>query len=417
MDNQILWFACSLKGGLLFDLEYAIMKHKSRSADRIHVFLGKEHNMDIIKKLFKLKHPYDYEKSERLFSKAIRQNCIFHYEHNADYQKLLDRFGFSPYAEDAFDDLAKLPPIPTLYFKHHRLISVSDRKLVIKATSSGTSGQNRSMVGLDLYSMWRGFDEVKRLFAFHKIWSLKPTRFVIFGYEHKFKNKKAVAQTAWGFTFTAPAVSKDYVLRYQNGNYVADLDNIEKKLIRYAKGKLPVRTIGFPAYTYFLLNQMKEHGVNVKLPKGSILTLGGGWKQFYAEQITKEAFYALAYEVLGIEKENITEFFGAVEHPVMWTQCKNHHFHVPNYARVIIRDVDDLHPLANGEVGIINLLTPMCRATPLTSIMTDDLGILHDNDCDCGIDSPYLEIIGRVGIEDIKTCAAGAEDLLKGGKA
>lgn len=378
--------------------------------------LMKGAKMDHIKKLFKLKNPYDYDKSEKLFSKAIEQNCIYHYEHNVEYKALLDKLGFCPCDDGAFDDLSKLPPLPTLYFKHHLLLSVPNKKLVIKATSSGTSGQNQSMVGLDFYSLWRGFDEVKRLFAYHKFWSLKPTRFVIFGYEHKFKNQKGIAQTAWGFTFTAPAVSKDYVLRYRDGEYVADLDNIEKKLIKYSKGKLPVRTLGFPAYTYFLLKQMREHGVSVKLPKGSMLTLGGGWKQFYAEKISKEDFYALAYEILGIEKENIVEFFGAVEHPVMWTQCKNHKFHVPNYARVIIRDVDDLHPLPNGQVGIINLLTPMCRATPLTSVMTDDLGILHDNDCDCGICAPYLEIIGRVGIEDIKTCAAGAEDILKGGK-
>ncbi len=371
--------------------------------------------MDHIRKLFKLKSPYDYKKSEELFPLAIKENCIYHYEHNAEYRALLEQQSFSPYDDCAFEDLSKLPPLPTLYFKHHRLISVSNSKLLIKATSSGTGGLNRSFVGLDLYSILRGADELIKLFAYHKVWSLKPTRFVVFGYEHRFKNKTAIAQTAWGFTFTAPARSKDYVLRYIDGEYVADLDSIEKKLIKYSKEKLPVRTIGFPAYTYFLLKQMKEHGVKVKLPKGSLMTMGGGWKQFYAEKVSKEDFYALAYEMLGIEKESIIEFFGAVEHPIMWTQCKNHRFHVPNYARAIIRDVDDLHPLPNGQVGIINLLTPMCRATPLTSIMTDDLGILHDNDCDCGISSPYLEIIGRVGIEDIKTCAAGAEELLKGG--
>ncbi len=370
--------------------------------------------MDYIKALFKQKNPYAFENNTALFSEAIKQNCLFHYEHNETYRALMDRLGFSPYAPDAFADLSKLPPLPTLYFKRHRLISVPRRKLVIKATSSGTSGKNQSLVGLDLYSMWRGFDEIRRMFAYHKIWSLRPTRFVIFGYEHKFQNKKAIAQTAWGFTFTAPALSKDYVLRYKNGTYEADLDFIEQKLIHYAEGKAPVRMLGFPAYTYFLMRQMKDHGVRLKLPPDSIMTLGGGWKQFYTEKVEKEAFYALAYEILGIEQENIIEFFGAAEHPVLWTQCRNHRFHVPNYARVIIRDVDNLHPLPNGRVGLINLLTPMCRATPLTSVMTDDLGVLHDNDCDCGIRAPYLEIIGRVGIEDIKTCAAGAEELLKG---
>ena len=46
--------------------------------------------------------------------------------------------------------------------------------------------------------------------------------------------------------------------------------------------------------------------------------------------------------------------------------------------------------------------------------MTDDLGILHDGkSCGCGINTPYLEIIGRIGMKDIKTCAAGAAEILK----
>jgi hypothetical protein len=49
--------------------------------------------------------------------------------------------------------------------------------------------------------------------------------------------------------------------------------------------------------------------------------------------------------------------------------------------------------------------------------MTDDLGILHDGStCPCGVKSPYLEIVGRVAPEDIKTCAAGAADILQGVK-
>lgn len=76
-----------------------------------------------------------------------------------------------------------------------------------------------------------------------------------------------------------------------------------------------------------------------------------------------------------------------------------------------------LEPVKNGEVGLVNLLTPMVKATPVLSVMTDDLGVLHDGEeCGCGIASPYLEIIGRVGLKDIKTCAAGAAELLAGVK-
>ena len=81
---------------------------------------------------------------------------------------------------------------------------------------------------------------------------------------------------------------------------------------------------------------------------------------------------------------------------------------------MLIRDVDTYEPLPNGEVGLVNLLTPMVQSAPILSVMTDDLGILHDgSECGCGIDTPYLEILGRVGMEDITTCAAGAENLMK----
>ena len=52
-------------------------------------------------------------------------------------------------------------------------------------------------------------------------------------------------------------------------------------------------------------------------------------------------------------------------------------------------------------------------ATPTLSVMTDDLGYLTPGEaCGCGRKSPYLTILGRVGMTDIQTCAAGAAELL-----
>jgi hypothetical protein len=48
--------------------------------------------------------------------------------------------------------------------------------------------------------------------------------------------------------------------------------------------------------------------------------------------------------------------------------------------------------------------------------MTDDLGMLTPGEyCGCGLTSPVLTILGRVGLSDITTCAAGAAELLGGG--
>ena len=59
----------------------------------------------------------------------------------------------------------------------------------------------------------------------------------------------------------------------------------------------------------------------------------------------------------------------------------------------------------------------MVKSVPILSVMTDDLGILHDGDtCGCGIQSPWLELLGRVGAKGLVTCAAGAAEFLKGGE-
>ena len=364
-----------------------------------------------VRKLFRTKHIYDLEKTDHLFVRAMRENAIFHYEHQKDYKRILDEAHFNPYHIQSMDDLIALPFIPTLYFKHHELFSMPLRKMPIKATSSGTSGF-RSKIGMDLRSLWYGLSMVITMFRYHKLWSTRRVTYIIFGYEPHKHNKKGIAKTAHGFTFVAPAKKRVYALRYTKDGYKVDLDHIKEELIKASKKETPIRTIGFPAYTYFLLKEMKAEGIFLKMPKKSLVTVGGGWKQFYAEQVDKKEFYQLVEEVLGIKEENCVEFFGAVEHPILYTDCRHHHFHIPSYARVVIRDVDTLKPVKHGQIGLVNLMTPMVEATPLLSIMTDDLGVIHDEPCACGAKSPWLEIIGRVGIKDIQTCAAGAEELL-----
>ncbi len=364
--------------------------------------------------LFRTKKKNIYHLNDEAFFLAMKENCQFHYRHNAQYKNLLDNLGFKPSSLTAFADLKNILPIPTLYFKHHDLLSLKKKRYLIKATSSGTTGKNVSKVGLTISDVYRGWKMVKNVFSYHRLWSFKFHRYMIFGYQPHRKNKRAIAKTAHGFTFLSPAISKDYVLRRTKDGYQIDLDHFEQKLIAYAKGKIPIRTLGFPAYTYMLLKQMQAKGIKLKLPKGSIITIGGGWKSFYKERVDKEQFYALVYEVLGVDDQHIYEFFGAVEHPILYTDCRYHHFHIPNYARVIIRDAETFKPVKPGEVGLVNLLTPLCKGTPIVSVMTDDLGILHSKRCPCGAPSSYLEILGRSGVEDIKTCAAGAEELLKG---
>ena len=364
------------------------------------------------RKLFRHRDPYNPAGTEELFVKAVRENCAYAYAHCPGYRAILDDAGFSPEQLQTEADLADLPFLPTALFKRRRLFSMPRWRLPLVVTSSGTSGR-ASEIGFSVGDLWAGLLMVLHICKLRRLLPWRPCHYVVFGYQPKHRNRTGVSRTAFGVTLFTPALSRTYALRWKNGDYVLDLEAVQAAIVKHSRSRFPLRFMGFPAYAWFLMKRMDEQGVRVQLPKGSKLMLGGGWKQFYAEEVDKRAFYALAKKVLGLEDRDIIEFFGAVEHPIFYNDCERHHFHIPVYSRVLIRDPETLRPVPNGVPGLVNLISPMDVGTPLLSVMTDDLGVLHDaEECGCGIRTPWLELLGRVGLQDIKTCAAGASELL-----
>ena len=362
-------------------------------------------------RLFYHNNVYGLERTDALFVRAIVENLQHHRARCPEYAKLLARQAFSPDTIQTIRDLHKIPPIPTLFLKNHPMYSTPRERLMFKSTTSGTSGKVSEM-GLDWPSGFRGLGMVLGTMTTNKLLSLRPTNYIVLGYQPSKRNKIGAAKTAYAVTFTAPAMHREYALKDTGTEYVLNIDGIKDALVRYEKQGLPVRFMGFPAYFMFLLRELLDSGIRLKLHAKSLVILAGGWKQFFAERVDKTALYAMSREALGLDSDRIREFFGAVEHPIAYFDCPQHHFHVPIYSRVIIRD-SNLLPVPYGEPGLLNLMTPMIMSMPFTSVITDDVAILHPGEeCSCGIRSPYFEVLGRAGLADIKTCAAGASALL-----
>ncbi|SHI10439.1 Acyl-protein synthetase, LuxE [Sporobacter termitidis DSM 10068] len=362
-------------------------------------------------RLFFSRKIYDLERTDALFLNAVLENVRHHRGLCRDYDALLRSRGFSEESVQTSGDIYKIPPLPTLFLKNHPLYSVPPERLMLKSTTSGTSGKV-SQVGFDRSSAWRGAGMIAATFFTNRLVSPRPTNYVVLGYEPAKRNKIGAAKTAYAVTYSAPAVHRVYALKDTGSDYVLNTAGIVGALRRYEKQGLPVRFIGFPAYFMFLLKELAGAGLRLRLHPKSLVLLAGGWKQFFAERVDKPALYAMAEDVLGLGERRIREFFGAVEHPVPYFDCPHHHFHVPVYSRVVIRDTA-LRPLPFGAPGLLNLITPMLTSMPFTSVITDDLAVLHRGaECPCGIKSPYFEVLGRVGYADLKTCAAGASELL-----
>ena len=158
-------------------------------------------------RLFTWKDPYDTAGTEKLFLAAMRDNCAFHYAHCPEYRTILDHFGFRPDMLRDTSDLARLPVLPTLYFKSHRIFSMPPSKMRIKATSSGTRGK-KSEIGFELGGLWSGFHMVLRILRYHHFLSPVPTNYLILGYQPHNSNQTAVAKTATGYTYITPAIHR-----------------------------------------------------------------------------------------------------------------------------------------------------------------------------------------------------------------
>ena len=367
-------------------------------------------------KLFWSFRPYDLEGTQEKFLRAVRENCAFHLRRCPEYRAIAQKLRFSPEQLRTIEDLPKIPVLPTLFYKRRALFSMPRSRMAMYVTSSGTSGKF-SQIGFDWGCVLAEVPMVLHLGWRHGLISPKPAHCVILGYKPHKSNQTGVTRTMYGLTYFSPPISRTYALHYADGEYVPDLDGIARALDRLGRSFFPPRIVGFPSYLWFGLKRMEELGLRVTLPRGSKILLAGGWKQHYSQQVEKPVLYDLAQRILGIPESQIHEFFGAVEHPIFYNACRCHHFHIPIYSRVIIRDVNTLEPLPMGRVGLINLISPLMNATPTTSVMTDDLGYLTPGeDCGCGISSPYLTILGRVGLSDIQTCAAGAAQLLGKGE-
>lgn len=351
-----------------------------------------------LRNLFQWQRPYDHQGTSRLFMQAVRENLAFQEQHCGAYRKLLRTESFQLELLRREADLARIPAIPTVYFKHHKLLSVDAAKLKITARSSGTSGK-QSFVGFDQETCRRAAPMLVRFFHWHGLISPIPANYFVLGTEPQPGQQIGAYKTLRGAMKLAPAVQVRYLNQERGTRLTAALDHYEKKL-------LPVRFIGFPVFLESLLGELECSGRRYHFAPGSRILIGGGFKRQSKAAADDRELKKKIRDYLGIRESHIHEFFSATEHPIPYLKCRAGHFHIPVYSRVIIRDFKTLKPLPYGRRGLLNLLTPLVQSMPLASVITDDFAVLYPGGtCSCNNPAPYFRWLGRAGVDDIRTCA------------
>ncbi len=357
--------------------------------------------------------PYLPEKStDGSFIEAMVDITRWHRQRSSWYRGLLDAHQIQIEKISTLADLIALPPVHANFFKLHEVLSVPESEVAVHLTSSGTTGQ-KSQMFFDQFTIGNARRMVDDTMQARGVVSSRSTNYLVNAYEPYEGLRVGTSNTNQYLMRYAPAAKVFWSLRAVGaGQHEFDAFGTLAALQDYARDEKPARIIGFPSFLHFALKRMEQLGMApLKLPQGSCVIFGGGWKGHADQAISKEELHRNIAHWLGIPSESVVETYGSVEHSVPYVDCHLHHLHAPMWSRVVVRDVRSLQPVPDGQPGFLSFLSPYISSVPAHSVVMGDMAIRHAS-CSCGRPTPWFEVLGRAGTSSNKSCAAAAAELL-----
>ena len=361
--------------------------------------------------------PFDLDDDIKnsLFKKNLLDELIYHYENNLMYNKFCKKNNFNPLKFSG--EITEIPYIPVHVFKAigHKLSSVSNDEVKIKLQSSATSGVPSTIL-LDSITARRQTIAMARVMK--DVLGANRRPFCIMDIDPSSSNAKNLGARA--------AAVRGYLNFASSSNFFIDssdqnksLEFLEAKFLEYInslKKDEPIVIFGFTFVIYHnVFNYLKSKNIFFSLPKGSKVIHIGGWKKLESKKVDKKVFNADVAEVLGIEECDIIDIYGFTEQMGLnYPDCSAGWKHVHSYSDVIVRDETDLSVVENGKVGLLQFISPLQHSYPGNLVLTDDLGVLEEGVCECGLSQKRFKILGRAKKAEIRGCGeVMSEKVLK----
>jgi hypothetical protein len=356
------------------------------------------------------------KRQRALFWPALRRCAEIQCRRFPVLKRLYARENFSPRLLGGEGNLKDLPFLFVSVFKELDLEPARPIETALELTSSGTSGRT-SRIRLDAPSLRRVVSGAESVYgALGMVDKTLKTNYLCMTYDPRKAKNLGTAFTDELLTSFTDKGEVYYALQWdaKRRDFWFNKEGALEALRRMARTGLPLRVLGFPAHVYFAYQAWREKGwPDLHLGRSSWVMTGGGWKNHSGEMIPKARFKAEVSRWLGLPASNIRDLYGLVEHGVPYVECRLGRMHVPNYARVLVRDPETLRVLPRGR-GLLQLVTPYLTSTPSFCLLAGDWGELKAR-CRCGAPGSVLVLHGRAGQSAARGCAATAADYL--GKA
>ncbi|MHB9002982.1 MAG: LuxE/PaaK family acyltransferase [Coriobacteriia bacterium] len=328
----------------------------------------------------------------RRFDELARDVFAFQYANNEPYARYCGALGIRPESVAVWDEI---PPYPTQSFKNEIVASFDFDDAVMAQMTSGTTSANqrgrifRDETGLRLVlaanRVMTGaylFPDLAqgsrcRLLLLAPSPQMAPSMGMAIGME---ETRKA---------FGTP--DSEFMMSRRGVEVAALVD-----ALRHAEESgAPVALIGSTSAFVYFARACRKKGLNFALPNGSRICDGGGYRGRFGE-LTRQDYFELCEQVLGVPAvhcvntlgmaESATNYFDNVLRAEYQGRAPVRAKCVPPWARVRAVSVEDLTPLAPGEVGLLQHWD-LANLPTVLAVQTDNLGYI---DGEGG-----FEIVGR----------------------
>lgn len=362
----------------------------------------------------------------------FKKNLTGQYEECPAYRLLCKNQCFNPYTDlNCDNDMKKVPFLATTLFKKSsmlftKLLRVEPTQLDKWTVSSSTTG-DPSIVGRvesDISQMKNFAERQNEIFhpngGYDCVFYPHPRDMnsyasqLICG-----KPTESYIGNAMGvFNFSK---NTDFLLQLVNNDFVLDINTFIDFLSRHNNQNDDLAIRGSTLLLYNTVEKLKNQIAPVKLGKNAIVhTGGGGWDGKKGnitsdKEIERFRFVEELSQFLGIPEENFIDSYSFTENSAPITghysrEFKDYLFHVPEWVRILIRDIGTLEPLEyKGAKGFIQVLNAYgTNAYAGASVLVDDMAeIVSLESCpECGRKCMTLSIAGRVKGSEMKGCGA-----------
>ena len=352
--------------------------------------------------------PYGLPAQEKrtLLLAALNDAYRHHFGACAAYRRYCERRGFA--ADQYFADITELPYLSVQAFKENAglLRSVDAAQITTRLNSSATSGV-ASSVDIDKVTAKRQVRALASVMG--EVIGQKRRPFLVLDVDPRMAGPGGLgARSAAVRGFLNLAREARYFmdvesggqLRFKEAEFAAALEELQSS-------REPVVLFGFTfvLYAHAVLPLLRS-GRRFQLPHGSHIVHIGGWKKLTDQQVSKASFNSTMEQVFGVPSAHVVDFYGFTEQMgVTYPDGPEGSKFAPAFADVIVRDPSTFKPLPDGQVGLLEFVTPLPYSYPGIAVLTDDVGMVTERDATSGAwHGTRFQINGRAKMAEVRGC-------------